>query len=182
MIRRPSFLRTFFSLGTGDIQTLSPGSGAIAGHLPGLTTGGTVTAGSIGEQTTSTIASGSAVGLTTATSANITNTTTSSGGIFLVLTSTNFVLAAATATLFQCGPSNTTATLPGQITTPTIYGGENLVVWGANYITTGTFTIQLRSQSLVIGSGTIQLFLVANATFSAGTVSAYGTISTIRVG
>ena len=182
MIRRPSFLRTFFSLGTGDIQTLSPGSGAIAGHLPGLTTGGTVTTGSIGEQTSSTIVSGSAVALTTATSANITNITTTSGGIFLVLTSTNFVLAAATATLFQCGPSNATATLPGQTSSPTTYAGENLVVWGDNYITTGTFTIQLRSQSLIIVGSATQLFLVANATFSAGTVSAYGTISAIRVG
>src|SRR5208282_6360951 len=79
MIRRPSFLRTFFSLGTGDIQTLSPGSGATAGNLPGLTTGGAISAGHIGELITSNLVQGSAVALSTGIPATITSISVTAG-------------------------------------------------------------------------------------------------------
>jgi len=185
MIRRPSFLRTFFSLGTGDIQTLSPGSGATAGNLPGLTTGGAISAGHIGELITSNLVQGSAVALSTGIPATITSISVTAGVWdlwgqidFLAggpTTVTNLYSSFSTVT-------NTQGTFPGGSGIGTdglaqIYDTVNFVTMG----NTGIYTQSVGPTALLLSS-TTTIFLVCAAFFGAAALSGFGTIRARRVG
>ena len=181
MIRRPSFLRTFFSLGTGDIQTLSPGSGVTAGHLPGLTNGSFPGAGFIGQNQFSNVPLVSAVSQpTTATPITVTSIALP-GGVYLISGQVEFVFATATVTQLQAGISFASATFGPQ---------SNSGGWNGDTYTLQPFVVTAASPTISFPAGCTQpiatssatVYLVAAATFSAGTVSIAGTINALRVG
>lgn len=128
---------------------------------------------------TVTVASGSAVSLTTVTPANVTSKSLAAGS-YLVWGIIDFTLSAVTATEFRGGPSVTSATLPTQA------GGSGLgtdaldVLPIAPAITTDTLVI-MGGPTLLTIAATTTLYLVAQATFSAGSVSAYGTLNAMQL-
>jgi hypothetical protein len=132
-----------------------------------------------GQFITSTVASGSAVALTTATSANVTSISLTAGD-WDISGQIDYALIAATSTLFQSGISLTSATLPSQA------GGSGL---GTDPLAQIPLTTTLLSATYGQGVGPVRLsiaatttvFLVANQTFSAGSSSAYGTIRARRI-
>src|SRR5208282_4046829 len=113
---RHRFVRRFLSLGpmgAADIQTVNPGGGAVAGHLPGVSTGTGIGAGFVGEYVYTGSTSASPLTLATTVYQNIGGAALAlTGGNWLVDMQISFVLAAATPTLLQIGISQTTITLP----------------------------------------------------------------------
>lgn len=147
------------------------------GALLGTSGGAAANAGSVGEIIRSTVPVGSAVALTTATSANVTSVSLTAGDwdIWGVI---DYALSAASSSIQQAGLSLVSATLAGQA------GGSGLGP-DPNDIspfstTTVTGTLSLAPLTTLLISATTTLFLVANATFSAGTISAYGTLTARR--
>jgi hypothetical protein len=128
---------------------------------------------------TVTVAVGSAVSLTTATPANITSKSLVAG-TYLVWGIVDFNLTAVTATEFRCGPSLTTGTLPTQP------GGAGLgtdaldILPLAPAVTTDVMVL-MGGPTLLILAATTTLFLVAQATFSAGTVTGFGTLNALQI-
>jgi hypothetical protein len=127
-----------------------------------------------GEAIQSTIAVGSAVSLTTATSATITSITLSAGD-WDINGQVDYRAGAATSiTILTQGISTTAATLGAQDTfsrsvsaafVPTASNDVGLPIRGQLFTLTATTTF----------------YLVANATFTLGTLSAYGTIQARRI-
>lgn len=144
----------------------------------GTATNDNAGAGSVGEFVTATVVAGSAVSLTTATSANVTSISLTAGD-WDISSFVDYVLTGATATLLQSGASLTTAVLPTQA------GGSGLgtdaLATDPNVKTTLTGTEQQDGGPVRLSiSATTTVFLVAQATFSVGTVTAYGTIRARR--
>ena len=179
---RHRFVRRFLSLGpmgAADIQTVKPGGGATAGQLPGSTT--TIGAGFVGQNIAATIPVGSAVPLTTVTPANVINTLALTAGIWAVYWQIDFILAAATVTLLEGGVTQNSATLPSQTPSGPFYTGDALALDPTTWVTASvTTSLTGMPQLLITGAQTI--YLVAQSTFSAGAVSAYGSIAALRVG
>lgn len=125
----------------------------------------------IGEYQSATIASGSAVSLTTATTVNITSVSLTAGE-WDISGVVDFVLATATVTQLQAGTSSTSATIGSQDTFQQSITGFTLL--------SGTTTVPPPLSRIVI-TVTTTLYLVATATFSAGTITGYGTIRARRV-
>jgi|SRR6185437_1357265 len=125
---------------------------------------------------TATVASGAAVSLTTATAKTVTSLNLAAGS-YLVWGNVDNTLTGATTTAFVAGISLTNNTLPTQA------GGSGL---GTDPLssqlvvlttTTGTHSVDVGMTTLVLtATTTTPVYLVAQATFSAGTVAAYGTI------
>lgn len=141
------------------------------GGIVGTTTTNSATAGSVGEYVSSAIATGSAVSLTTATSANVT-TISLTAGDWDVEGLVNFKETSATVTARSAGINTASATLPGT------------EVIGYNGQQTTTLTVNNSApltRVRVSISGTTTIYLVANASFSAGTCGAFGFISARRV-
>lgn len=123
------------------------------------------------DYTSSTVASGSAVSLTTATTANVTNISLTPGD-WDISGYVGFTLGSATTTNFKAGATTTSATLGAEGTF-----SENPMITttlSANY------TQQVPIQQVSV-TATTTYYLVAQSTFSAGTVAAYGTIRARRV-
>ena len=145
-------------------------SGAVT-SLYGTNTTGNATPGCVGELVQSAIASGSAVSLTTATTANVTSISLTAGD-WDVSGNVNFTGTTATVTGGQAGISTTSATLPTDGTE--CYDGT---------ITTAlsdTSTVTLPRKRISINS-TTTVYLEAQKTFSAGTEAAFGSITARRV-
>ena len=130
--------------------------------------------------TQTTVASGSAVTLTTsATSYNVTSISLAAG-TWLVWGVVDFSESSATVTLEQAGISATTATLPTQA------GGSGV---GPDPLSTQVMATSAATQTdqlhigptIVTLAATTTIYLVANATFSAGSMSAYGTLTTMKI-
>lgn len=152
-----------------DVSDASVYCNAARGQLPGETSTGSATAGNIGEVVTSIVLSGSAVVLTTSTPANITSISLTAGD-WDVTCAGGFTIGGTTSvTVLQFGPSSTTATITN--------GAGNRFAFTQNAATMGTTqeypTVGPVRFSL---SGTTTIFLVASATFTVSTVSAYGKI------
>ncbi len=145
-----------------------------AGQIPGTTTNGDALAGNVGEYISSTVFSGSAIPLTTATTANITSISLT-GGDWDVWGTVGFVAdPATTATIFEGGINSVSATLP----TPPgngAYFQESLSV-GAGALEpvwpTGATRISV--------STTTTIYLVAQSTFAVNSMSAFGFIGARR--
>lgn len=141
------------------------------GGIVGTATNDNATAGNIGEYVSSLVASGSAVSLTTATSANVTSMSLTAGD-WDVEGMVNYSETTATVTARSAGTTSTSATVPTD-------GSEGYN--GNQSITTSeinTITVSRKRFSL---SGTTTVYLVASATFSAGTVAAFGNITARRI-
>lgn len=145
-----------------NANTISPFLGTVAAD--------NAPAGTYGEYVESVIASGSAVSLTDATTANITSISLTAGD-WDVEGNVNLLGTGATFTAGASGINTTTATLP---TT----GKANFVDGDL----TGNFTEGMSlSRVRVNVSSTTTVYLVGRATFSAGTVTGYGAITARRI-
>lgn len=134
----------------------------------------------IGHAETSTIPLGSAVSLTTATAKTVTSVALGAGD-WDVRGGIDFSLTSGTTTLFQGGISLSTNTLPTQA------GGAGLGTDGLVTVPlvltllTNVFNLTISPTRVVLAAPTT-IYLVALATFSAGTVAAFGTILARRMG
>lgn len=145
-----------------------------AGQIPGTTTNGDATAGNIGEYISSTILSGAAVSLTSATAKTITSTSLD-GGDWDVWGTVGFTAnAATTATIFEGGVSAVTDTLP----TPPGSGAYSQI--GLSVGAAGLMPVLPIGMVRVSLSTTTPIYLVAQSTFAVNTMSAYGFLGARR--
>jgi hypothetical protein len=158
------------SIDTTNFAVLSTGL-----QLKGNNTNTAPPAGFIGEYISSFILQGSAVGLTTTVTANVTSISLTSGiWDVSVLCGFNGTLTTA-GTLIKAAISTTSASIPAgslgnnQGQSPTLPSGNS------------DSMIVIPSYRMLI-SGTTTVYLVASATFTVSTVAAYGRISATRVG
>lgn len=139
--------------------------------LTGVTDNSSAAAGIVGEHVWSPKVSGSAVSLTTATSEDVTFIDLTAGD-WDVEGNVNFAGISATVTAKKAGISATSATVPTDGTE--VFSGLQTTT----LTTTDGVTLPRKRISL---AGPTRIYLVAQATFSAGTVSAFGSISARRV-
>jgi len=142
----------------------------------GVTDGSSAASGMIGEYKYSTIASGSAVSLTTATTANVTSISLTAGD-WDVTGLVEFIGASATVAAnapIYAGIGSTSATL-----TDTQY-----CLMRAGAMTTTSYSPWNAIDTPIVRvslTATTTVYLHAQATFTAGTMTAYGTIRARRV-
>lgn len=141
------------------------------GAVIGTATNDNGAAGAVGEYFSSLVAVGSAVSLTTATSANVTSISLTAGD-WDVSGNCNFNDSAATVTSTIGGLSSTSATLPTDGSE--VYSGVQLVTATAK----DSVTLQAKRFSL---SGATTVYVVCQQTFSIGTAAAFGSLSARRV-
>jgi hypothetical protein len=139
--------------------------------IVGTATNNNAVAGNIGEYISSTIASGSAVALSTTVTANVTSISLTAGD-WDVTGVVDYVMTSATVTNFQHGSSATSATLGAQDT----YLQKEVAFTGSS----ATYADIAPTTRISIAS-TTTVYLVSQATFSGGSVAAYGTIRARRV-
>jgi hypothetical protein len=135
--------------------------------------------GQVGEFITSTVPAGSAVSLTTATTANMTSISLTAGD-WDVNVQTNFNVAGGTVVDVRMGPSPTSASLATQPANGVV-GTDALVISPLGLAgATGVYTLG-NIDVRVSTASTVTIFATAQANFSVGTVSVYGTIRARRV-
>lgn len=157
----------------GGSPTLSASAGSIA--LAGSATNDAASAGYVGELLTVTVASGAAVSLTTATSANIATLSVTAGDWDCSAQVTHNAAATTSITLLQIGISATTATLPTQAGGSGI-GTDPLAIFRTPAaVPAGALTTNVGPVRVSL-SGTTNIFLVANDTFTVSTMTGYGTL------
>lgn len=143
------------------------GSSAVAG----TTSNDSAAAGQLGEYQTATIASGAAVALTTATTANVTSLSLTAGDWDVTGTVDYTYGAGTNVTISQQGISTTSATLGAQDTYTSVYTGG--VPTADQGFQTPTVRISI--------SSTTTVYLVSKCAFTVSTNKAYGTIRARRV-
>ena len=164
--------KMFNSAATGNTLQVS-GVTVSRGQFPGTSTSDNATAGNVGELIESSIASGSAVSMTTATPANITSISLTAGD-WDVWGNVWITLNGGTTTTQLIGAINTTsATLP---TAPGAGAYTQL-----NTGTVGQPWGWPAGQRRISISGTTTVYLVGQASFSGSTLSMYGYIGARRV-
>lgn len=175
-----ALLRSLFDLGV-DMGTVPPAQSVAlvqASQLVGTATNDNAAAGRVGEFVTATVATPGS-GLTTATTLNVASISLTAGD-WDISTFVNFLMTGATGTLLLSGPSLTSTTLPTQA------GGGGLGTDGlaSNDLPTSALTGTMQQDSGPIRlsiAATTTVFLTAQATFSVGTISAFGTIRARRI-
>lgn len=140
----------------------------------GLTTGTTPAAGYVGQTSISTIAIGSATSLTTDTAKTITSLTLAAGNWIIW---GNIGLIANTGTLVTNIVGSINTTTNAQATSP---NGGAYFQEQASFASAGT-QVNAVGQIAVSVSVSTTYYLVATATFSVSTATAYGSISALRV-
>lgn len=143
--------------------------------LSGTATNDSANSGMIGEYLTATLATGSSVTLTTATTANVVSKALS-GGDYLCSGSMNYTFGATTAyTRLAAGLSTTSATLGTQDTYSSFISAAD--------VPTASFDLVMPVplQRVSVASAGVTLYLVANASFTISTLKAYGTINCWRI-
>lgn len=149
---------------------------AAVGQIPGTATNDNAGSGDVGEYISSTVPSGSAVGLTTATPANVTSISLTAGDWDVDGIAQFTGNAATTVTALISSISLTSATVDASPDRLGILGFSNFALFsaaGSNSIRSGTTRLSL--------STTTTVFLVVNSVFGTNTASAYGTIRARRV-
>lgn len=142
--------------------------------IQGVTDGVAAVSGIVGQVVQSTLAVGSAVSLTTATAATVTSISLPAGEWY-VNGQVDYRAAATTSiTILTQGISTTAATLGAQDTF-----SRNV---STAFVPTASNDVGLpiRGQALSL-TATTTVYLVANATFTVNTLTAYGTIQARRV-
>lgn len=130
--------------------------------------------GEVGQIIKSVVASGSAVSLTTATPKTVTSIQLPAG-IWEVMGVTDFVLSAATTTNFTAGFSQVTDTLG-----TTQDSSMSSIILATLLSDSQSIAIPVQSITVPIGKVTT-VYMIGQCTFSAGTVTAYGTLRARRV-
>lgn len=140
------------------------------GGIIGTTTNDNATTGNVGEEIESLVASGSAVSLTTNTAANITSISLTAGDWDVEGTAT-FTETTSTVSARTAGIGVTSATLPTD-GSEAYCGVQSTLTSELNSITLSRKRISLAAPATI--------YLVAKASFSAGTVASFGVISARR--
>jgi hypothetical protein len=154
------------------LKSLGVSAGAIAAA-------GGLTLASLATGATQTTVASPGAALTTATPINVTSKSFTAG-TYLMWGIVDFALTAATTTEFRMGLSVVSATLPTQAGGAGI-GSDALAILPLVTTTlTDTLTDQAGPTIVTLGS-TTTVFLVAQATFSAGTMTAYGTLTALLI-
>ena len=135
--------------------------------------------GIVGESVVSTVAVGSAVGLSNNTPVNITSITLTAGD-WDVAGVIDFVLSGVTATLFQAGISVTSAALPSQPGGSGLGPDASIANPLLSTVLSSSFDQSVGPVRLSIAA-TTTVYLVAQSSFSAGTLTGYGTLRARRV-
>lgn len=142
--------------------------------LVGITSGSSKSAGYVGEVIQASVASGSAVSLTTATVTEITHIDLTSG-LWMISANPTFLGTAITGTELQAFYSTASSTsTAGQDTYNTSYSDP------FSATTTGRATASISGYILNL-SGNGSIYLKAKATFTIGTCTAYGGITAVRI-
>lgn len=144
-------------------------------NIIGAVNGTAAPAGAVGEYVLTTVAVGSAVALTTATPANVGSVSLTAGD-WTLEGNINFTAASATVangSLWVGSINVTSATISTD-------GAEVQLNPGASTTTSFKDGVSI-PQKRVSLTATTTIYLVAEATFTAGTVGAYGKISARRV-
>lgn len=140
-------------------------------RITGTATNNNATAGDIGEVISGQLSSGAPTSLSNGTAKNVTSMSLTAGD-WDVTGVVDYVLAGTTSTKFQAGSSSTSAT----------FGAQDTSVNVPLILTTVTDTYsQIIPTTRFSLASTTTVYLVAQATFSAGTVDAYGTIRARRM-
>ena len=163
------------ALGVAPSTPLCTTTGGELTGCVGYTGGSAAAAGKVGEVISSAIAVGSAVSLTTATPANVTSISLTAGD-WDVSGNCNFTAASATTALgsvWAAGISTTSATLPTDGTEAPVFVP---LITATSFKTHGTVSVKQ-----VNVSSTTTVYLVCEATFTAGTAGGYGDIRARRV-
>lgn len=141
------------------------------GGIPGVTDASSAAAGIVGEYMSSAVAFGSAVSLTSTVGNNVTSLSLTAGD-WDVEGNVNFSLSGATVTDHSAGINTTTGTVPSD-GTGLSSGLQTVAQTVVNSLTVPRKRINV--------SSTTTVYLVGKATFSAGTVSIYGSITARRM-
>lgn len=145
----------------------------------GTQTNNNATAGNVGELITATVVAGSAVSLVTATAKTVTSISLTAGD-WDVSAVGDFTLAAATTSYFRTGVNATTNTMPSQAGGSGI--GTDPFVRLPLVLTTATSDYGQGLPPVRVSlAATTTIYLVCEATFSVGSVSAFGTIRARRM-
>lgn len=145
---------------------------AAVGQIPGTATNDSASAGNVGEFSSASLASGSAVSLTTVTAKDVV-TLSLTAGDWDIWGDVNFAPAGTTTvTQISAWVSLTSATVP---TLPAL-GYQNI----AGSLTTGAAQTLGTGMMRVSLSGTTTVYLSALAAFGTSTMSAYGIIAARR--
>lgn len=145
----------------------------------GTQTNNNAAAGLIGEFITATVAAGSAVSLVTATAKTVTSISLTAGD-WDVSAVGDFTLTGATTSYFRTGVNTITNTIPSQAGGSGI--GTDPMVRIPLVLTTTTSDYGQGLPPVRISlAATTTIYLVCEATFSAGTISAFGTIRARRM-
>lgn len=165
----PTFIAPILGAASATSITFTSTSGVI-----GSTTNDSAAAGSVGEIIQSTVLVGAAVALTTATPANVT-TISLTAGDWDCWGGTWFSAGAiAVATQVIGGISQVSATLP--VSPASGAAAQFTLSFAINSV--NGFPVGMTRISL---SGTTTIYLIAEATFGIGSISAYGYIGARRV-
>lgn len=154
------------SLGIGTDGVIYAGGG-----LKGTTTNDAATAGNVGQTISSYIATGSAITLTTTVAVNIT-TISLTAGDWLVSGQVTYNETTATFTERVGSISQTGATI--------LADGSECYEGGLTVAASNKNTLPLCSKRISLAS-TTTIYLVTKPTFSAGSATAFGFISALRV-
>jgi hypothetical protein len=165
-----------FGIGVGAVGgapaqiTINGETNAVA--IKGTTTNDNAATGYVGEYVSSTVASGSAVSLTTGVSANVTSISLTAGdwdvtGVLLFNPN-----AATTFTYLVGGASTSSGTVPGTDAGAQVYNSFSSPVINPR------FAIPMKRVSV---ASTQTVYLVAEAGFAVNTMAAYGRIEARRV-
>lgn len=149
---------------------------SLPGQIPGTTTNDNACTGCVGEYPSSSIGSGSAVALTTATAANVTSLSLTAGDWDVTI---NAQFASGTTTSITqifSSLSLVSATLDA---TPGRFNSQNYPSLVAG---TTTLSAPLGPYRITVASpGPTTVFYVARGVFTVSTLSAYGLLSARRV-
>lgn len=139
--------------------------------ITGTTTNDSAGTGIVGEFLQTLVASGSAVTLSDSTTATVLSKSVAAGD-YSVSANINYFLIGATATAFRAGISTTAATVT--------LDGTEVYLPGTLSLTTGNYTSTTPTVRVSLASaGTI--FVSSRVAFSAGSVSAFGSLNIRRV-
>lgn len=154
--------------------------------ISGTPTNDNAPQGFLGEYIQSTIPTGSAVALTTATPANVTSISLTPGDWDVDCQGDFNPGATTSVTQYNVGVSLTSATLPtqpgGTVGAATLAPDAGITVNQAAMVPAAGFAIApLTARITIGGNAAVTVFMVAQATFTVSTLAAFGTIRARRV-
>jgi hypothetical protein len=126
-----------------------------------------------------TVGAGAGVALSNTTPANIVSANLSAG-TYLVWGQVNFGMTGATLTELQAGLSLISGVMPTQVGGSGLGPDPLMIVSFALSLLTDTIALQCGPTLLTLASAS-QVYLVARAAFSLGSINAYGTLNALPV-